>query len=121
MVIHTKGFATSTGGQEEGKNLAYAYCVDESGYCLSVCRLTGEDLGEVMVMDQVNHRTREVAVELSREELRLRPSPAAAARLDGVTEYVVPLAATDDEWRPLDAALAVIFVVAGGGEYLRRP
>lgn len=120
MVIHTKGFATSTGGRQAG-DLAYAYCVDESGYCLSVCRLPGDELVEVMVVDQVNHKTREVAVELSRYELRLRLSPAAAARLDGVTEYVVLLAATDKEWRDLDAALSAIFAGASGSEYIRRP
>lgn len=120
MVIRTKGFATSVGGREEDE-LACAYCVDESGYCLSVCRLPSENLVEVMVVDQLNHKTREVTVELSRQELRLRLSAEAAARLDGITEYLVPLAATDTEWRQLDAALTVIFAGADGGEYLRRP
>jgi hypothetical protein len=119
MVIRTKGFATSTGGREDDE-LAYAYCTDESGYCLSVARFPDDELVEVMVIDQVNYKTREVSVELSRDELRLRLSPAAAAHLDGITEYVVPLAATETELRELDAALSVIFAGGSRGEYIRR-
>jgi hypothetical protein len=69
------------------EQLAYIYCADESGYCLSVAWFPGDELAEVMVIDQVNHKTREVAVELSRDQLRLTLSPAAAAHLDGITEY----------------------------------
>jgi hypothetical protein len=68
MVIRTKGFATSTGDRDYG-GLAYVYCTDESGYCMSLARLPDDDLVEVMVLDQVNHKTREVTVELSREAL----------------------------------------------------
>jgi hypothetical protein len=117
MVIRTKGFATSTGDDED---LAYAYCADESGYCLSVCRILDDALVEVMVLDQVNYKTCEVAVELSRDQLRLKLSAAAAAQLDGITEYTVPLAATEDELRELDAALSVIFAGGTRGEYVRR-
>jgi hypothetical protein len=119
MVIRTKGFETSTGGHED-QELAYVYCADESGYCLSVCRSPDDELVEVMVIDQVHHKTHEVAVELSREQLRLRLSAAAAAQLDGITEYIVPLAASDDELRELDAALSVIFAGGHRGEYVRR-
>lgn len=119
MVIRTKGFATSTGGREDDE-LAYVYCVDENGYCLSLARFPNDELVEVMVVDQVNHKTREVAVELSREQLRVSVSPAAAAALDGIMEYVVPLAATDEEFRDLDAALAVIFDGGTRGRYERR-
>ena len=69
MVIHAKGFATSTGAREEDE-LASAYSPDPGGH------------GRVVP-----------------------PRAAAAARLDGVTEYLVPLAATDAERRELDAAL----------------
>lgn len=117
MVIHTKGFATSTGDDEW---LAYAYCIDESGYCLSVCRYLDDELVEVMVIDQVNHKTREVAVELCHDQLRLRLSAAAASHLDGVTEYTVPLVATDEDLRKLDAALSVIFAGGTRGEYISR-
>lgn len=112
MVIHTKGFATSTGDDED---LAYVYCVDTKGYCLSLARLLHDDLVEVMVV--VNHKTRELAVELSREQLRVTLSAAAAAALDGISEYVVPLDATDEELRNLDAALAVIFEGGKRGRY----
>lgn len=89
MVIHTKDFATSTGGQEEGENLAYAYCVDGIGYCLSVCRLPGEDLVEVMVMDQANHRCGAVGHLREREWWRV---PQASMRRDARAE---PTAATN--------------------------
>ena len=53
-----------------------------------------DELVEVMVLDQVNHKTRHVAVELSRDELRVSISPEAAARLvDGLAE---PFAADRD-------------------------
>lgn len=117
MVIRTKGFATSTGDHED---LAFAYCTDESGYCLSVCRSLDDELVEVMVVDQINHKTREVAVDLSRDCLKLRLSPAAAAKLDGITEYSVPLMCSDEELRELDAALSVIFAGGNRGEYIKR-
>jgi hypothetical protein len=85
-----------------------------------VSRFLDGELVEVMVVDQVNHKTREVAVELSRDLLRLRLSAGAAAHLDGITEYTVPLAATDDELRELDAALSVIFAGGTRGEYVSR-
>jgi hypothetical protein len=119
MILRTKGFAASTGGGKDDE-LACAYCTDECGYCLSLARLPGDESVEVMVVDQVNHRTREVSVEFSRNELRLRLSPAAAANLDGITEYIVPLAATEDELQELDAALSVIFEGGNRGEYIRR-
>jgi hypothetical protein len=118
-VIHTKGFATSTGGRED-QELAYLYCIDECGYCLSLARFPGDELIEVMVIDQVNHKTRELTVELSRRELRVSLSPGAAAYLDGNTEYTVPLKAADEELRELDAALSVIFEGGNRGCYVRR-
>jgi hypothetical protein len=116
MVIHTTGFATST-GDDDDEGLAYVYCTDMSGYCLSLSRFLDDELVEVMVLDQVNHKTREVVVELSRKELRVTMSPDAAAQLDGITEYTVPLAATEDELRELDAALSAIFEGGSRGRY----
>jgi hypothetical protein len=119
MVIRTKGFATSTGAHED-QQLAYIYCKDENAYCLSLARFPDDELVEVMVIDQVNHKTREVEVELSRERLTVSLSPAVAAHLDGITEYVVPLTGTDQELRELDAALSVIFEGGNRGRYERR-
>ena len=119
MVIHTKGFATSVGGRVDDE-LAFAYCVDESGFCLSLSRFPTDELVEMMVIDQLTYQTREVAVELSREQLRVILSPTAAAALGGITEYLVPLTASDDELRELDAALSVIFECGGRGQYIRR-
>jgi|GEM_PF-4814416 len=120
MIIQTKGFATSTGDDEDHEDMAYVYCVDTSGYCLSLARFLHDELIEVMVRDQLNHRTREVAVELSRPLVRVSLSPAAAAALDEITEYVVPLQATHEELRDLDAALSVIFEGGNRGRYDRR-
>jgi len=119
MVIRTKGFATST-GDPDYDGLAYVYCTDRRGYRLSLARFPDDDLVEVMVLDQVNYKTREVAVELSRDELRVTVSPAVATRLDGITEYKVPLAATEDELREIDAALSVIFEGGSRGRYELR-
>lgn len=117
MVIYTKGFATSTGDDE---GLAYVYCTDLSGYCLSLSRFLDDDLVEVMVLDQINHKTREVAVELAHDKLRVTVSPVAAAQLDGITEYTVPLALPTDELRELDAALSAIFEGGHRGRYESR-
>lgn len=119
MVIRTKGFETSTGGHED-QQLAFVYCTDESGYCLSLARFPDDDLVEVMVIDQVNHKTREVEVELSRNELKVRLSRAAAEHLDGIQEYTVPLVGGEGELRALDEALSVIFAGGNRGSYVRR-
>lgn len=119
MVIHTKGFATST-GEDDDEGLAYVYCTDVGGYCLSLARFLDGELVEVMVVDQINYKTREIAVELSRDELRVSVSPAVAAQLDGVTEYTVPLAISEVELRDLDAALSAIFEGGGRGRFESR-
>ncbi len=119
MMIRTKGFATSTGGQED-QELVYVYCTDETGYCLSLSWFPGDELAEVMVIDQVNYKTPEVAVALSPCELRVNLSPGAAAHLDEITEYVVPLNGNEKELRELDAALSVIFEGGKRGSYVRR-
>lgn len=119
MVIRTKGFAISP-GDPDYEGLAYVYRADESGYCLSLCRIPEGELVEVMVRDHINHKTREVAVELSRDELRVTVSPGAAAHLDGITEYKVPLATTEVELHDLGAALSVIFEGGQRGRYDSR-
>lgn len=119
MIIQTKGFAVAVHDPDYG-GLTYIYCVDDSGYCLSLARFPEDELVEVMVLDQMNHKTREVAAELSRDELRVRLSVSAAAVLDRIMEYVVPLAATEEELRELDAALTVIFADGNRGRYDRR-
>jgi len=116
MIIHTKGFATSTGDDEE---LASVYCTDTSGYCLSFARFLDDELVEVMVVDQINYKTREISVELARNELRVTLSPAAAAQLDDITEYIVPLSLPEKEFHELDAALTVIFEGNNRGHYVR--
>lgn len=114
------GFSTAT-GSEADEDLAHAFCQDsETGYCLSVARfLHGDDLVEVMVYDQIVHKTAEVTVELSPDQFRLTLSENAAAQLDGTTDYVVPLSANADLQR-LNAALAVIFDGKHGGVYVRK-
>jgi hypothetical protein len=119
MVIRMKGFATSP-GDPYYDGLAYVYCTDESGYCLSLCRMPDCELVEVMVRDQINHKTREVAVELRRHELRITLSPGAAAHLERFTEYTVSLAVIEVELHDLGAALSVIFEGGRRGRYDSR-
>jgi hypothetical protein len=120
MVIRTRGFATSTGVPDDEEELAYVYCVSDNGYCLSLARFPNDELVEVMVRDQVNHKTHEVEVILYRDKLVVNLSPTAAAALDGITEYVVPLDTPEADLAGLDAALAVIFSGGSRGRYNRR-
>ena len=114
------GFETSTGGEPDD-DLAHVLFEEESGYCLSVSRFPHEDdLVEVMVYDQIAHKTGDVEVELRPHQFRLTLSEAAAAELDGTTEYVVPLAASAEQLAELDEALRVIFDGKHGGRYVRR-
>jgi hypothetical protein len=112
MVIHTRGVASSV-ADDDYEGMAYIYCVDASGYCLSLSRQPDAALIEVMVVDQVVHRTAEVAAELHPDMLVIGLSPSAAASLDGIVAYVVPLSVDAEELRALDAALATIFAVVG--------
>jgi hypothetical protein len=114
------GFEASTGAEPD-EDLAHVLFEDEDGYCLSVSRFPDEDdLVEVMVYDQIAHKTGDVEVELRPDQFCLTLSPAAAAELDGTTEYVVPLSATAEELAALDEALQVIFDGNHGGRYVRR-
>ncbi len=117
MIIHTTGVAASVGDEDYG-GLAYIYCVDQTGYCLSLSRSPDAELIEVMVLDQVLHRTGEVVAELHSDKLVVGLSRSAAEALDGITEYVVPLAVPHDELLEIDGALAVI--LAKAGRYERR-
>lgn len=117
MIIRTNSISSSSGGQEV-EELAFVYCRDESGYCVSVCWIPGDELAEVMVVDQIVHRTRDLVVILVPEKLTLQVSPAASKHLDGITEYVIPLSLCEDELHELDAALLVI-LADGRGQYLR--
>jgi hypothetical protein len=114
------GFATAT-GSEPDEDLAHAYCQDrETGYCLSVSRFPHEDdLVEVMVYDQIVHKTADVTVELRPDQFRLTLSEQAAAKLDGTNEYLVPLSPNEDLKR-LDAALSVVFDGKHCGTYVRN-
>lgn len=114
------GFEASTGAEADD-DLAHVVFEDEDGYCLSVSRFPDEDdLVEVMVYDQIAHRTGDVGVELRSDQFRLTLSEAAAAELDGTTEYVVPLAASPEQFAELDRALRVIFDGKHGGHYVLR-
>jgi hypothetical protein len=104
--------ASSVADDDYG-GMAYIYCVDRSGYCLSLCRHPDAALIEVMIVDQRVHRTADVRAALYPDKLVVRLSPSAAASLDGTEEYVVPLSVEPDELRELDAALATIFAAAG--------
>jgi hypothetical protein len=80
MLIHTDGVAVSVGDDDYG-GMAYLYCVDNSGYCLSLSRSPDAELVEVMVVDQVVHQTGEVVAELYPDKLVVGLSRSAAAAL----------------------------------------
>lgn len=123
MVIYTRKLHTSDGTQDPVYNefkMAYVYCEDdETKYCLSLSRCLPDELVQVMVLDQKCCNTREIAVELSQEQLRLSLSPAVAADLDGIAEYLVPLSVTNEQLGNLDAALVTIFQGGHRGKYDR--
>src|SRR5262245_56346566 len=108
-------------GSEPDEDLAYVLFQDlKTGYCLSVSRFPHEDdLVEVMVYDQIVHKTDQVAVVMRPRELRLTLSEAAATQLDGTIEYVVQLS-VDADFQQIDNALRVIFDGKHGGTYVRE-
>jgi hypothetical protein len=120
IVLQTPGFATSNGGSGRDELIAL-YAVDHArNYCLGLCRFPDDPWIEVMVIDQVIHRTTELTVELSRARFRLTLSADAASHLDGVTEYVVPLIPDDEELDELDRVLTILFEGGARGRYERQ-
>ncbi len=117
MVIDTDGVASSV-ADDDYDGMAYIYCVDRSGYCLSLSRCPDNTLIEVMVVDQRVHRTAEVTASLSPNKLAVTLTKAAAASLDNVTEYEGPISMSQNELSELDAALTAIFSTTG--RYERR-
>jgi hypothetical protein len=64
------GFEASTGAEPD-EDLAHVLFEDEDGYCLSVSRFPDEDdLVEVMVYDQIAHKTGDVEVDPTSSVLR---------------------------------------------------
>lgn len=120
MILQTNGIASSPKDPDYG-DMAFVYCVGPGGwgsYCVSLSRPPDESLIEVMVRDQTVHRTSEVSVELWPDKLNVKLSPAAAYRLDNITEYEVRFPPSAKEVEALHSALTVIF--AKVGKYERR-
>ena len=67
-VSHSGQLVSKTAGAGTGTNF-------ESGNCLSLCRMPEGNTVEVMIRDQMNHKTRQVALELSLNETRVRFLP----------------------------------------------
>jgi hypothetical protein len=108
------GMAASTPGEVP----VYIVCTDKSGYGFSLTRFPDELLIAVMVEDQTHYSTREVTAKLYRDKLLVSLSPSAAKELDGTTEYVIPLSASDEDMARVDSALKAIF--SGVGHYERQ-
>jgi hypothetical protein len=120
MVINTNGFGISVGNLAD-RDLAYVCCADaESNYCLSISRFLHCEAIEIMVKDQINYETPEIAVELSFTQLLVSLSGTAAAKLDGIEQYIVPLLEHQEVLIEIDAALTTIFVAGDYGKYISK-
>ncbi len=113
--IHTGDVALCQ--RDEDTNLASVYAVDIDGYCVSLGRFPDDTKIEVMVSDQIVHRTSKVSAHLYTDKLVVHLSEQDAKELDGFTEYVILLEVTRERLLELDTALAIIF--AGLGNYKR--
>jgi hypothetical protein len=120
MVIHTSGFGISMGNLAD-RDLAYVCCADaESNYCLSISRFLHCEAIEIMVKDQINYETPEIEVELSSTQLLVILPRTAAAKLDGITQYIVPLLKHQKVLIEINAALTTIFASGDYGKYISR-
>ncbi|WP_271009069.1 hypothetical protein [Paucibacter sp. B51] len=98
----------------EREDLAYVHIHATDGYVLSLARAAESDLVEVMVVDQLNHKTNLVHARLTRQQLQISVPASVASQLDGHCAYEVLLNERGDV-SELHQALSAIF--AGVGTY----
>lgn len=96
-------------------DLAYLHFRGADGYVLSLSRLPGAELIEVMVQDQINCKTNDLRVKLSARSLHVAISESVAAQLNGVKEFEVVFAEGGAHAHQINEALHVIF--SGVGRY----
>jgi hypothetical protein len=91
--------------------MALVYCFDkEKNYCFSLSRFPEEDEIEVMVLDQINHKVRDLSVELRGSTMSVTLDESLAARLDDHLMYTINIASAEGADRGLlCTALSKIF------------
>jgi hypothetical protein len=96
---------------DEHYQMALVYCFDkEKNYCFSLSRFPEEDEIEVMVLDQINHKVRDLSVKLRGSTMCVALDESLAARLDDHLIYTINIAGAEGAERELlCAALRKIF------------
>jgi hypothetical protein len=89
------------------------FCGLEQGYVVSLSRFPNDSLIEVMVIDQIVHRTKDVSSELYKDKLVICVSKEAARQLDNIIEYVLLLEVTQARLLEIHRVLKVIFDKVG--------
>jgi len=98
---------------EDCDDLAHVFCWSDTGYFFSLAREPGERVIEVIVLDQINSRTRDISATLSSGKLLVKIPTAIAAKLDGNTEYEILFEASPEQLNMLHSSLAAIFDQVG--------
>jgi hypothetical protein len=96
----------------------YAVTADSDGYGFSLSRFSEDPVIELMVEDQTNCPTSNIAAELYRDRLLVELDPSEAAEIDIPSNYVVPLSGSESDLAQLDSTLRAIF--SGVGVYSRK-
>jgi hypothetical protein len=95
---------------ERYDGLASVYCHDpKRNYCFSLSRHPDSSEIEVMVVDQVFQRVRELEVVLSPKGFRARLSAEVAAKLDGEAEYKVEFLGKNLQPFSIEEAMQAVF------------
>lgn len=90
--------------------IVFMYCVDRTAECLfSHTRFLDQDEIELMVLDQLVMRVRDLEATLDGDVLRVDLPLDVAWELDGTRQYVVNLMTTDVELQHVRDALSAIF------------
>lgn len=100
----------SASPDDDHYEMALVYCVDRTAnYVFSLSRFPDQDEIELMVLDQLVARVRDLEVILDGNVLRADLPLEVARELDGTRQYVVNLMATGVELQHVRDALAKIF------------
>ncbi|MGA4531731.1 hypothetical protein ACPA1H_15410 [Ectopseudomonas chengduensis] len=102
--------AISASPYDADYDMALMHCFDSvQNYCFSLTRAPNSDEIEVMVVDQVNHKTDDLTLQLHRNHLKAIINSALAKLLDGHEEYVIEFTANEQEHENLQRSLEKIF------------
>jgi hypothetical protein len=112
--IHTDDVALCQ--RDEDTDLASMYAVAANGYCVSLSRFPNDTSIEVMVFDQIVHKTSNVRAQLHKNKLVVQLSEQDAGELDGFTDYVILLEVNTERLLEIDTTLNIIFAGLEGYE-----